>query len=545
MNALHNLNLVYRFAVLIVCMVIGFASYGLWSFKTLNDLKVNGPLYQRIVQGKDLVADILPPPEYILESYLVTLQLATSEPSEHAALIKRLEVLKSEYDSRHDYWQQQGLEARLATPLLNQAHPAAIRFYQLSFNDFIPALQQGNDNAAIQALSTMKQAYASHRQAIDEVVAAANDRVKEDETTAAERIAGDSWLMFAVLALSIALTAAIALLISRSVTGPLGNMQRMMGQIQHDSDFTRRITVTNNDEIGATAQTFNELITSLQDTLLHVLNNADQVSHAAHALSASSQQVTTSSSQQQLATASIASEVEEVNASIHSISQSAREALEISRKSGDLSNQGGNIIHNAATAMMQIAETVQETSNTIEALGQQSKEISSVVQVIKEVADQTNLLALNAAIEAARAGEQGRGFAVVADEVRNLAKRTTKATEEISHMIKTMQNLTQVAIASMGATVSKADGGAVIATQAGDAINEIKLGSSQVVDVVNDISAALNEQNNANNAVASHVEEVADMTQENNKAANQAAHAAMHLERLAGDMRAIVGQFKL
>jgi methyl-accepting chemotaxis protein len=241
----------------------------------------------------------------------------------------------------------------------------------------------------------------------------------------------------------------------------------------------------------------------------------------------------------------MAATVEQVTVSINHVSESAREALEISRKSGDLSSQGGNIIHNAATEMKQIAETVRLTSSTIEDLGQQSNQISSVVQVIKDVADQTNLLALNAAIEAARAGEQGRGFAVVADEVRKLAERTTKATEEITHMIATIQNSAHAAVASMGEAVEQVGGGVALAEQAGDAINQIKEGAGQVITVVNDISSALVEQSSASNDIASHVERVAQMSEENSAAAGETASAANHLEQLSGTMRAAVSRFRI
>lgn len=545
MHPLRNLKLFYRFAVLIACVVLGFAIYGLWSFRTLDELKVNGPIYQRIVQGKDLVADILPPPEYIIESYLVSLQLEVSPENERDSLIARLKHLKAEYDTRHLFWEQENLSAELQQTLLTQAHIPATDFYNVAFNDFIPALQRADSQAVTAAMNKMKAAYESHRKAVDDVVQLANNRVKTDETVAGQLIQSSTQSMLLVLAIAILVTSAIAIMISSSVDRPLINMQKTMLEIKNMNDFTRRIEIENQDEIGQTAQTFNELTQSIHSALLQLLEDANQVSRAANDLSVASQQVAASSGQQSSSATSIAATLEQVNVSIGNVTNSAREAVEISRQSGNLSNQGGDIIHNATSAMMVIAETVQQTSGTIEELGQQSNQISSVVQVIKDVADQTNLLALNAAIEAARAGEQGRGFAVVADEVRNLAKRTTKATEEISQMIKTMQTSTANAINVMSAAVSKADEGAVIARQAGDAINQIKTGSLKVVEVVNTISDSLMEQNSASSNIADHVDKVAKMACENNTAAGYTASAAIQLEKLAGDMKTTVSKFKL
>jgi methyl-accepting chemotaxis protein len=545
MQPLRNLKLAYRFAILVACVLLGFAIYGFWSFRTLGELKVNGPIYQHIIQGKDLVADILPPPEYIIESYLVGLQLEVSPENQHAGLIEHLKELKAEYDERHAFWQNQDLSVELQQTLLNQAHIPVTTFYGVAFNEFIPAIQRADSAAAAEAMVKMKAAYEMHRQAIDKAVQIANNRVKTDETVAGQLIQSSIQTMLLVLAITILITIGLAIMISSSVGIPLSIMQKTMLEIQNMHDFTRRIEILNKDEIGLTAQTFNELTQSIHSALLHLLEDANQVSRAANELSTASQQLAVSSGQQSSSASSIAATLEQVNVSIGNVTNSAREAVDISRQSGNLSNQGGDIIHNATSAMMLIAETVQQTSSTIEDLGQQSYQISSVVQVIKDVADQTNLLALNAAIEAARAGEQGRGFAVVADEVRNLAKRTTKATEEISQMIKTMQTSTGNAISVMSAAVTKADEGAVIARQAGDAINQIKMGSNKVVEVVNCISDSLMEHNSASNNIATQVELVAHMAEENNAAVGQTASAAARLEKLASDMRSTVSKFKL
>lgn len=368
---------------------------------------------------------------------------------------------------------------------------------------------------------------------------------KEEEALADEHYSTVRLLILSAIVGGVGLGFLIGFWIIRSVTGPLNQMRSTIMEVEKSGDFTRRIQAEGNDEVGQTATSFNQLMSTLQTMLRQILANVDKVSAAARSLAASSSQVASSSANQSQAASSMAATVEEVTVSISHISQSAREALSLSQKSGELSSHGGEIIHSATSEMEQIAETVRQTSLSIEELGQHSNQISSVVQVIKDVADQTNLLALNAAIEAARAGEQGRGFAVVADEVRKLAERTTKATGEITRMIDDMQSSAHAAVASMSGAVGQVGGGVAKAQQAGSAINQIREGAGQVVRVVNDISAALVEQSSASNDIATHVERVAQMSEENSTAAGKSAAAAQHLEELANTMRASVAQFRI
>ena len=177
MNLLHGRTLSTRFTILIGVFTLGFLFYGGWSFKTLNELKVNGALYQQIVQGKDLIADILPPPEYILESYLVCLQLGSStDAADKAALTARLKQLQDEYQTRHDFWNKQSLDPSLAEGLLKQAHEPAVAFYKIAFDTLIPATQKNDSGTALAAMKQMKPLYDAHRQAIDRIVQLATKR---------------------------------------------------------------------------------------------------------------------------------------------------------------------------------------------------------------------------------------------------------------------------------------------------------------------------------------------------------------------------------
>ncbi|MHB1589947.1 MAG: methyl-accepting chemotaxis protein [Sulfuricella sp.] len=382
-------------------------------------------------------------------------------------------------------------------------------------------------------------------EALDALIAFQIRAAKGEYNQSAADYASMRAISIGAIAGGLALGLFLAWWIIRSITGPLNQMRTTITEVEKNGDFTRRIPVSAEDEVGQTAKSFNELMATLQQTLGQVLDSVAKVSDAAQSLSDASGQVATSSSSQSEATSSMAAAVEEMTVSINHVSDSAHEAVEISRKSGKLSTEGGEVIHKAASEMSKTAETVRHTAQAIEELDQHSNQISSIVQVIKDVADQTNLLALNAAIEAARAGEQGRGFAVVADEVRKLAERTTKATEEITQMIAAMQHSARAAVSTMETAVDQVSGGVTLANQAGSAIIQIKDGAEQVVGVVNDISSALAEQSSASNDIAAQVEKVAQMTEENSAAAAETASAANNLQVLADTMQAAVSRFKI
>lgn len=322
-------------------------------------------------------------------------------------------------------------------------------------------------------------------------------------------------------------------------------MRSTITDVENNGDFTRRVGVVSADEVGVTAKSFDELMATLQQTLGDVLASVAKVSASSQSVWSTSSKVSVSVSNQNLSTSAMAAAVEEMTVSISHVSDKASEALKISSQSEKFSSEGGDIINQAATEMTRIADSVRHASKTIEEVSQHSAQIGEIVNTIEDIADQTNLLALNAAIEAARAGEQGRGFAVVADEVRALAERTTRATKEISGMISAMQHSTQSAVGAMVSTVDRVKDGVSLANQAGVAIGRIKDGEGQVNAVVSYISQALTEQSAVSNEFASQVEKVAKITDENSVAAAELASEANVLQDLANTMQSTVGRFKI
>lgn len=277
-------------------------------------------------------------------------------------------------------------------------------------------------------------------------------RVSRIDAEAKERQA--YLISVSVMVLAMIIMVIVGIWIYRAVIGPLSSMQQTMQAIGNSSDFRLRVDVYSNDEVGLTAKAFNGLIEQMQASLKNVTQRMGEVRDEVAQLSGAAHEVAAATAHQASAASSMAAAVEEVTVSINHVSDSAAEALHISKTAEGRSDEGGKAIARSVQGMVEISVTVDRASGTIQELGRQSEQISAVVQVIKEVADQTNLLALNAAIEAARAGEQGRGFAVVADEVRKLAERTTQSTSDIARMIAGIQQSSLAAVNGMQQVVA-------------------------------------------------------------------------------------------
>jgi methyl-accepting chemotaxis protein len=276
-----------------------------------------------------------------------------------------------------------------------------------------------------------------------------------------------------------------------------------------------------------------------------IKQSTGKLDRAARDLTSSSNTSAQAAMTQSEAASGMAAAVEELSVSIDQVGEHANEASSVSRESGELSAQGGSVIHAAANEIGHIAEAVQGSAKTIRELESYSTEISTIVGVIKEIADQTNLLALNAAIEAARAGEQGRGFAVVADEVRKLAERTANSTQQITGMIDKVQSGARRAVEEMEASVKRVSDGVELAHQAGNSISSIQSSSERVMHAVTDINHALMEQSIAAREIAQNVERVAQMTEQGSHASRQASGVAEDVVQLSGELKRLADLFKI
>jgi PAS domain S-box-containing protein len=312
-----------------------------------------------------------------------------------------------------------------------------------------------------------------------------------------------------------------------------------------NGDMTGLVDISGRDEMGeilCSVQSSKILLGSVVDQIVSVSGNID--ARAKH-LSSTMTRVAESSHTQSESAGSMAAAVEELTVSIDQVASNAGDVRQISENSKTLANDGGKVVQQVVSGMDKINAAVMGAAVTIEDLGKKSEHIQNIVKSIQEIADQTNLLALNAAIEAARAGEQGRGFAVVADEVRKLAEKTSKSTQEISAMTEAITSSTNEAVAEMEAAVEMVKAGSVLAGQAGTAIVEINGGASRVLSGVEDISTSIQEQSLAGREIATNVEKVAQMSEENSASVREVSSTVAKLEHLSQSLEESVKHFRV
>ncbi|MBU1236330.1 MAG: methyl-accepting chemotaxis protein [Gammaproteobacteria bacterium] len=525
----------------------GFLASVLYSSSTLNHLKVNGPIYQGIVQQKDLLADILPPPEYLVESYLVTLQMANSRKSELPALVDKANSLAKDFEDRHQYWQKELPDGPAKTLLVDKAYKAGKEMLDLQMRELVPALRSGDAQKAEPVLEQIAAKYAEHRAAIDDLVKVAVANAASRETDAAATVGSESTISIVLAAVFLALGIGVSLWILRDVMRQLGGdpayaAEMVKGIAQGDLATVIR---TAPDDTTSLLAGMKQMQNALHDVIAQINEAAVKLGDASESLATTAQQVADGSSQQSDSASSIAASVEEMTVSINMVNDSAKTAHSLADEARQLSIDGAKHVKETVGEMNTIAGSVDSSTQVVRVLGEQSLKISGIVGVIREIADQTNLLALNAAIEAARAGEQGRGFAVVADEVRKLAEKTASSTQEISDMISEIQSGTQTAVRQMEAGSAQVETGVTVANATGEAMSSIENGAGKVLLAVDEISTALQEQAAASNQISHGVESIAQMTEENNAAVEAVSQAAKELRNLATALKTNVNRFRL
>ncbi len=330
------------------------------------------------------------------------------------------------------------------------------------------------------------------------------------------------------------------------VTKPIGNVVSVVQDIaQGEGDLTKRLNVNRKDEIGKLAHWFDEFLNNIHGIISQVRGATSEVSAAATQIAASSEEMAHGLEHQRTQTGQVSAAVEEMSGSVREVAAKSDEAVGVVRTSSEDALQGGEIVGKTVGEMHAISSQVNASADAVRELGSKSEAIGEIISVINDIADQTNLLALNAAIEAARAGEHGRGFAVVADEVRKLAERTTQATEEVAKSIREIQSETEKAVGEITTSTAQVDEGVKLATAAGDALQRIVAGSEQLRGAVESISAAAAEQANASDEIARSTEAINSVTGESAQGAGQAAQAATQLSQAAEGLQNLVNRFKL
>lgn len=352
------------------------------------------------------------------------------------------------------------------------------------------------------------------------------------------------WFCVSALAAGVILGLANYWLVNWVLLSKLRRISQVATAIS-DKDISHHCNMESDDTIGEIVTSFNKMAENLRDLIGEVANMSGSVSHDADTIQELMSAVRRRFDAQQLTVASINSSTGTLSDTVAQISASAGQVSEAARNASNLAKSGGNIVQETIQGMRQINESVTQGSSAVDSLGRKSDEIGAIVAVINGIAEQTNLLALNAAIEAARAGEQGRGFAVVADEVRKLAEKTAQATQEISDMIQSVQQETRNAISTMQSGTEQVRGGVEKATEAGLALQEIVRSVQMVSEMIERIASGAESQNQMVSEVGGHVQEISRMVQEASEDTVSGERSSGELAKLSAKLDQVIKQFKL
>jgi methyl-accepting chemotaxis protein len=450
--------------------------------------RVHGEIYNNIIRGKDAVADVLPPPEYIIEPLLTTHLLAVAtDKTEIAKHTAALAALEKDFLERHAYWETNLAAGRLRDALVVTAAEPAVKFFEVLHQEFLPAIASGNRARAAELLHTRLTAeYTRQRAAVDQVVALTTEQYQADDAQLANLLKQSEQESANALRRANRMLAAV--LLASLMAAGLGGWS-----------IVRRIT------------------TSVRRIAHHLDEAAHQVSESASLSSASSQSLAEGASEQ-------AASLQETSASLEEMSSMTKRNAENAEKANALAKQARSAAEKGSTHM-------QAMSTAMDAIKASSDDIAKIIKTIDEIAFQTNILALNAAVEAARAGEAGMGFAVVADEVRNLAQRSAQAAKETAAKIE--------------GAISRTTQGVDISTQVATVLAEIVTQARQVDELAAEVAGASREQNQGITQINDAVQQMDKVTQANAANAEESAAAATQLNAQAEKMKSSVTELLL
>jgi methyl-accepting chemotaxis protein len=534
--------------VFFCCVLMLFFSY---SYLSMQKIKVTGEIYKTVSDDKDLIADILPPPLYIIEGILTAYQLAgTADEAARTGLLDKAAGLRRDYETRQDHWKSALPAGRMKDLLAGRSAEPARRFFEVFFGEFASALK-ANDGAKARAIldTRLRPLFEEHRKAIDELAELGSAEVARIEREAAAQAASSVLYMVVLGLAALAVSVVVPTIVARRFVGSIGTLVAYATAVSAGR-LDERLDLDQKDEVGVLADRLRAMVRSLKEQIgaaagkgeearaeaakarqamdeaerarlaalqrhdsllaaagaLHRI--AETVGAASEALAAQIGQSSAGAEVQSRRVGETAASMEQMNGAILDVARSAGTAAATAEEARRKAEDGSEVVAGVVGSIDAAQARALGLKDDMAALGGQAESIGRIMTVISDIADQTNLLALNAAIEAARAGDAGRGFAVVADEVRKLAEKTMTATKEVGQAIQGIQQGTRRNMDGVDQAVRAIEQATALTGRSGEALRTIVTLVDRATDQVRSIASASEQQSAASEEINRSIEDI-------------------------------------
>ena len=543
----------------LIGQVLAFILFVAITFWVISQVRVNGPVFTKILSYQTLRADVLPPSmsttnafASINEAYIAGSVFDNEKRDKKMAEVAEYQ---KQFKERAEYWRSH-LDSKERLDELEEIIREGDNFFRIAKDQFAPALPLGTVASAA-PLGALTASYGRSKVAVDNFVASVE---KDNKTLVDSQTNFVKLILIALAVLALLIVFFMVVFGQRQVKQVNQTLKKMADEGQSnqeavlnlldemgdlaDGDLTVKAQVSENIT-GAIADSINYTIDSLRDLVTEINRATEQVNQATAQAQTTSAGLLDAAEQQSKQIVETGEAVTNMTRSILQVSSNAGQASQVAQRSLKVATEGSQAVQNTISGMNEIRTQIQETSKRIKRLGESSQEISEIVELISDITEQTNILALNAAIQAASAGEAGRGFTVVAEEVQRLAERSSEATKQISAIVKTIQTDTSGAVAAMEKSTEGVVEGARLSDVAGQALNEIETVTNNLARLIDAISTATVAQTEVAATVSRNMQQIQNITSQTTEGTKLTAQSVSQLTSLAEELSSSVAGFKL